>query len=74
MVRRVIVPRAHQSSNPGFDICVSHKGEILFKWEATFPSDQIFRDAHRDRVCVPTFIGVSICSFMSASVCSIVFL
>jgi hypothetical protein len=32
------LPPAHQSSNPRFDICVSHKCGILFQWEATFPS------------------------------------
>jgi hypothetical protein len=34
----MVVPPAHQSSNLIFDICVSHKGEIFFQWEATFPS------------------------------------
>jgi hypothetical protein len=29
---------AHQSSNPRFDICVSHQDEIFFHWEATFLS------------------------------------
>jgi hypothetical protein len=33
----VVVPPAHQSSNPRFDICVSYKGGIFFQWEATFP-------------------------------------
>lgn len=30
MVRRVVAPLAHQSSNPGFDTLVSHKDRILF--------------------------------------------
>jgi hypothetical protein len=37
VVRRMVVPLAHQSSNPGFDICVSHKGRIFIQWEAMFP-------------------------------------
>jgi hypothetical protein len=36
--RRSRVPPTHQSSNPGFDTCVSHKYDIFIQWEATFPS------------------------------------
>ena len=37
-VRRVVVPPAHQSSNPRFDAVCCIKGGIFFQWEATFPS------------------------------------
>jgi hypothetical protein len=32
VVRSVVVPPAHQISNPRFDICVSHKGEKIIQY------------------------------------------
>jgi hypothetical protein len=29
----MVVSPAHQSLNPGFDTCVSHKGEIFIQWK-----------------------------------------
>jgi hypothetical protein len=45
----VVVLPAHQSSNPRFDICVSHKGGIFIQWEATFPSTAKRLYAHATR-------------------------
>ena len=69
------VPPAHQSSNPRFDTGVSHLGRI-FDSEAPvvtssisrlYPPAQSFGGAHRGRVCVRAFIGVSVCTCTWAS-------
>ena len=80
MVTRVVVPPAHQSSNPRFDTGVSHLGGIFFSVRRrsrrqrgacgyfvnlkTRPPAQSFGGAHRGRVCVCAFIGVSVCTCM----------
>jgi hypothetical protein len=40
MIKRAVVPAAHQGLNPMFDTLVSHKGKLLFQRELTFPSNQ----------------------------------
>ena len=78
MVRRVVVPPAHQSSNLRFDVGVSHLGGIFFSGRRrsrrqrgargdfvnfkTQPSAQSLGGAHKGRVCVRAFIGVSVCA------------
>ena len=37
-IRWVVVPPAHQSSNPRFNTGVSYIWRIILQWEATFPS------------------------------------
>ena len=77
MVRRVVVPPAHQSSNSGFETGVfylgSVGGDVPVDSEAPVvtssisrldPPAQSFGGAHRGRVCVRAFIGVSVCTCM----------
>ena len=87
MVRREVVPPAHQGSNPRFDTGVSHLGGIFFSGRRRSrrqrgargdfvnvkirPPDQSFGGAHRGRVCVCAFIGMSAytCMWVSALYC-----
>ena len=80
MVRKVVVPLTHQSSNSNFDTAVSHLGGILFSGRRrsrrqrdvcgdfvnlnTRPLAQSFGGAHTSRVFVRAFIGVTVCTCM----------
>jgi hypothetical protein len=87
LVRFLVVELTHPGSNPRFDMGVAFTANYSFSWrrrpidnEALLVTDfvnlrikptQSFEGAHRGRVCVHVFIGVSARTCMSIYVCTV---
>jgi hypothetical protein len=79
VVRRAVVPPAHQSSNPRFDICVSHKRRNILSVGGDVPVDSeapmVTSSISRPDLPAQSFGGahrgtVCVCAFIGVSVCA----